>query len=31
MYTFAALIYFIICFTASLYVRRLQARISIIR
>jgi len=31
MYTFAALIYFIICFTASVYVRRLQARISIIR
>ena len=31
MYTFAALIYFIICFAASMYVRRLQARISIIR
>ena len=31
MYTFAALVYFVICFSASLYVRRLQARISIIR
>jgi glutamate/aspartate transport system permease protein len=31
MYTFAALVYFVICFTASMYVRRLQARISIIR
>ena len=31
MYTFAALIYFIICFTLSMFVRRLQARISIIR
>lgn len=31
MYTFAALVYFIICFSASWYVRRLQARISIIR
>lgn len=31
MYTFAAFVYFIICFTASWYVRRLQARISIIR
>ncbi|MFY7700425.1 MAG: amino acid ABC transporter permease, partial [Burkholderiaceae bacterium] len=28
MYTFAALVYFVICFSASLYVRRLQARIS---
>ncbi|MFZ9103093.1 MAG: amino acid ABC transporter permease [Burkholderiaceae bacterium] len=31
MYTFAALVYFVICFTASMYVRRLQAKISIIR
>lgn len=31
MYTFAAAVYFVICFTASMYVRRLQARISIIR
>ena len=31
MYTFAALVYFVICFTASMYVRRLQSRISIIR
>ncbi len=31
MYTFAALVYFVICFSASLYVPRLQARISIIR
>jgi glutamate/aspartate transport system permease protein len=31
MYTFAAFVYFIICFSASWYVRRLQARISIIR
>jgi glutamate/aspartate transport system permease protein len=31
MYTFAALVYFVICFTASWYVRRLQARIAIIR
>jgi glutamate/aspartate transport system permease protein len=31
MYTFAAVVYFVICFTASMYVRRLQARISIIR
>ncbi|MEY3542798.1 MAG: hypothetical protein RIQ29_206 [Pseudomonadota bacterium] len=31
MYTFAALVYFVICFSASLYVRRLQARNSINR
>ena len=31
MYTFAALIYFIISFTASRYVRRLQHRLAIIR
>lgn len=31
MYTFAALVYFVICLTASWYVRRLQARIAIIR
>lgn len=31
MYTFAALVYFVICFTASWYVRRLQMRIAIIR
>jgi len=31
MYTFAALVYFIICASMSWYVRKLQARISIIR
>jgi glutamate/aspartate transport system permease protein len=31
MYLFAALIYFVICFTASFFVKRLQKRISIIR
>ena len=31
MYLFAALVYFLICFTASFFVKRLQARISIIR
>ena len=31
MYLFAALIYFLICFTASFFVKRLQTRISIIR
>ncbi len=31
MYTFAALVYFVICFTASWYVRKLQMRIAIIR
>lgn len=31
MYLFAALVYFIICFTASMLVRRLQARIAILR
>jgi glutamate/aspartate transport system permease protein len=31
MYTFAALVYFLICFTGSLYVRRLQARLLVIR
>lgn len=31
MYTFVALVYFVICFSASLYVRRLKARIAIIR
>jgi glutamate/aspartate transport system permease protein len=29
MYTFAALVYFIICFAGSLYVRRLQKRIAV--
>jgi len=31
MYLFAALVYFLICFTASFFVKRLQTRISIIR
>jgi glutamate/aspartate transport system permease protein len=31
MYTFAALVYFIICFVGSQLVRRLQQRIAIIR
>lgn len=31
MYLFAALVYFLICFTASFFVKRLQKRISIIR
>lgn len=31
MYTFAALVYFVICFGLSLLVKRLQARIAIIR
>ena len=31
MYTFAALVYFVICASASWYVRRLQARLSILR
>ncbi|QDM19335.1 amino acid ABC transporter permease [Tardiphaga sp. vice352] len=31
MYLFAAVVYFVICFTASFFVKRLQKRISIIR
>jgi glutamate/aspartate transport system permease protein len=31
MYTFVALIYFISCFALSLLVRRLQARIAVVR
>lgn len=31
MYIFVALVYFLICFTASMYVRRLQSRIAVIR
>jgi len=31
MYLFAALVYFLICFTASFFVKQLQTRISIIR
>jgi glutamate/aspartate transport system permease protein len=31
MYLFAALVYFLICFTASFFVKRLQKKISIIR
>jgi glutamate/aspartate transport system permease protein len=31
MYLFAAVVYFLICFTASFFVKRLQKRISIIR
>lgn len=31
MYLFAALVYFVICFTASFFVKRLQKRISIVR
>jgi glutamate/aspartate transport system permease protein len=31
MYLFAALVYFLICFTASFFVKRLQKRVSIIR
>ena len=31
MYTFVALVYFIVCSTASWYVRRLQARLAIVR
>jgi glutamate/aspartate transport system permease protein len=31
MYLFAAVVYFAVCFTASLLVRRLQARVAIIR
>jgi glutamate/aspartate transport system permease protein len=31
MYLFAAVVYFIVSFTASQYVRRLQARIAVIR
>jgi glutamate/aspartate transport system permease protein len=31
MYLFAALVYFVISFVASLFVRRLQRRIAVIR
>ena len=31
MYIFAAVVYFVICFTASRLVRRLQAKVAIIR
>ena len=31
MYTFAAAVYFVICFSASMYVRRLQKRMAILR
>jgi glutamate/aspartate transport system permease protein len=31
MYIFAAVVYFLICFTASFLVRRLQRRVAIIR